>query len=97
MSSMPRLIASMQTATREPDRRFRETAVRSLARIRSEDTEVFAPVRRAIAALADEPQPDGAVAWGTSGMYRLHAGEARILYEVDDEASTVYIINIGVS
>jgi mRNA interferase RelE/StbE len=74
---------------------FRETAVRSLARIRSEDTEVFARVRRAIAALADQPQPAGAVAWGASGIYRLHAGEVRVLYEVDDEESTVYIINIG--
>jgi mRNA-degrading endonuclease RelE of RelBE toxin-antitoxin system len=26
----------------------------------------------------------------------LHAGDIRILYEVDDEAATVYIINIGV-
>jgi len=26
----------------------------------------------------------------------LHAGDIRILYEVDDEAATVYIVNIGV-
>jgi mRNA-degrading endonuclease RelE of RelBE toxin-antitoxin system len=46
--------------------------------------------------LANEPYPEGAVAWGATGVYRLHAGEIRILYEVDDEAATVYIINIGV-
>jgi mRNA-degrading endonuclease RelE of RelBE toxin-antitoxin system len=46
--------------------------------------------------LANEPYPDGAVAWGATGVYRLHAGDIRILYEVDDEAATVYIINIGV-
>ena len=39
---------------------------------------------------------EGAVAWGGSGVYRLHAGEIRVLYEVDDDAATVYIINIGV-
>ena len=27
---------------------------------------------------------------------RLHAGDIRILYEVDDQAATVYIINIGI-
>ena len=74
---------------------FRETALRTLAHIRSEDKEMFARTRRAIASLADQPYPDGAVAWGTTGVYRLHASEVRILYEVDDEASTVYIINIG--
>ena len=74
---------------------FRETALRALARVRSEDKEAFAQIRRAIAALADQPRPDGAVAWGGTGIFRLHAGNARILYEVDDEASVVYIINIG--
>jgi mRNA-degrading endonuclease RelE of RelBE toxin-antitoxin system len=53
-------------------------------------------VRSAITALADDPRPGGAVAWGTAGIYRLHAGSARILYEVDDEAAAVYIINIGI-
>ncbi len=74
---------------------FREAALRSLARIRSEDKDLFARIRRAIAALADHPYPDGAVAWGATGIYRLHAGEVRVLYEVDDDVSTVYIINIG--
>ena len=74
---------------------FRETALRSLARVRSDDKETFARIRRAIAALADQPYPDAAIPWGGTGIFRLRAGEARILYEVDDEASIVYIINIG--
>jgi mRNA-degrading endonuclease RelE of RelBE toxin-antitoxin system len=75
---------------------FRETALRNLARIRSADKDLFARTRRAVALLADEPYQEGAVAWGATGVYRLHAGDIRILYEVDDEAATVYIINIGV-
>lgn len=75
---------------------FRETALRNLARIRSEDRNLFIQTRRAVASLADEPYPDGAVAWGTTGIYRLHAGDIRILYEVDDAGATVFIINIGV-
>ena len=59
---------------------FRETALRNLARIRSEDKDLFARTRRAVALLADQPYPDGAVAWGATGVYRLHAGDIRILY-----------------
>ena len=75
---------------------FRETALRNLARIRSDDKDLFIRTRRAVALLADEPYPDGAVAWGGTGIYRLHAGDIRVLYEVDDAAATIYIINIGV-
>jgi mRNA-degrading endonuclease RelE of RelBE toxin-antitoxin system len=75
---------------------FRETALRNLARIRSEDKDLFAQTRRAIATLAGQPYPEGVVAWGATGIYRLHAGDIRILYEVDDDAATAYIINIGV-
>jgi mRNA-degrading endonuclease RelE of RelBE toxin-antitoxin system len=66
-----------------------------LARVRSDDKEAFARIRRAIAALADQPHPDGAAAWGGTRVFRLRTGNARILYEVDDEASVVCIINIG--
>lgn len=40
-----------------------ETALRALARIRSEDKEAFAAIRRALSALADQPRPEQAVAW----------------------------------
>jgi len=59
---------------------LRETALRNLGRIRGEDKDLFTR----------------AVAWGATGVYRLHAGDIRILYEVDDQAATVYIINIGI-
>jgi mRNA-degrading endonuclease RelE of RelBE toxin-antitoxin system len=75
---------------------FRETALRNLARIRGEDKDRFTRIRRAISALTDQPYPDNAVAWGATGVYRLHAGDIRVLYEVDDQVATVYIINIGI-
>ncbi len=75
---------------------FRETALRNLARIRSEDRDLFVRTRRAVALLADQPYPEGAVAWGGTGVYRLHADDIRILYEIDAETATVYVINIGV-
>jgi len=75
---------------------FRQTALHNLARIRSEDKDLFIRARRAIALLADQPYPEGSVAWGATGVYRLHAGDIRVLYEVDDAAATIYVINIEV-
>jgi hypothetical protein len=48
---------------------FRETALRSLARLRGEDKDLFTRTRRATSALADQPYPPGAVAWGATGVY----------------------------
>ncbi len=75
----------------------RETAIRALAQIRSEDRETFVRIRQALSALADQPRPDGAVPWGNSGIYRWHLPGIRILYEVDDDTSTVHIINVASS
>jgi mRNA interferase RelE/StbE len=75
---------------------FRDTALRSLARIRRHDRDLFVRTRRTLAMLANEPYPEGSVACGATGIYRLHAGDIRILYEVDHEVATIYIINIGV-
>jgi mRNA-degrading endonuclease RelE of RelBE toxin-antitoxin system len=74
-----------------------ETALRALARIRAEDTDAFTSTRRALAALARQPHPDGAVAWGGTGIYRLHLPGVRILYEVDEDTTTVYVINVAVT
>ena len=74
-----------------------ETALRALARIRAEDKEAFAAIKLALAALAEQPHPDQAVAWGGSGIYRLHLPGIRILYEVDESAATVYVINVAVT
>jgi mRNA-degrading endonuclease RelE of RelBE toxin-antitoxin system len=70
-----------------------DTALRALARIRAEDKDAFASIRQALAALADQPHPDQAVAWGGSGIYRLHLPGIRILYQADEDTATVYVIN----
>jgi mRNA-degrading endonuclease RelE of RelBE toxin-antitoxin system len=72
-----------------------ETALRALARIRAEDKDAFATIRQALSALADQPRTAQAVAWGGSGIYRLHLPGVRILYEIDEAASTVYVINVA--
>jgi mRNA-degrading endonuclease RelE of RelBE toxin-antitoxin system len=74
-----------------------ETALRALARIRAEDKEAFASIRRALAALADQPRPNEAVPWGGSGIYRLRLPGIRILYEVNDDAAILYVVNVAVT
>ena len=74
-----------------------ETALRALARIRAEDKDAFTSIRRALAALAEQPHPDEAVAWGGSGIYRLRWPGIRILYEVHEDTMTVSIINVAVT
>jgi len=53
---------------------FRETALRNLARICGEDKDLFTRTRRAISALADQPYPESAVAWGATGGTRATFG-----------------------
>jgi mRNA interferase RelE/StbE len=74
-----------------------DTVIRTLARIRSEDRDAFIRIRQALSLLADQPRPDGAMPWGSSGIYRWHLPGIRILYEVDDRKSTVYVINVSSS
>lgn len=73
----------------------RGTAIRALARIRSEDKDAFVRIRQALSELAVQPRPAPVVAWGNSGICRLHLPGIRILYGVDDRASAVYIINVA--
>jgi mRNA interferase RelE/StbE len=75
---------------------FRESALRNLARLREEDKDLFSRTRHAISLLADQPYPQSAVAWGATAVYRLRLGDIRVLYEVDEMAATVYVINIGI-
>jgi mRNA-degrading endonuclease RelE of RelBE toxin-antitoxin system len=74
-----------------------DAALRVLARIRPEDKETFAAIRQALSALADQPRPEAAVAWGGGGICRLHLPGVRILYEIDEGASTVYIVNVALT
>ena len=50
-------------------------------------------VMGAVNALARDPEPPGSVHRGDSTLYRLHVGEYRLLYEVDDD--TVGVWSLG--
>ncbi len=58
---------------------------------------VVASIKQALAALAEQPHPDQAVAWGGSGIYRLRLPGIRILYEVNEDVATIYIISVAIT
>jgi mRNA-degrading endonuclease RelE of RelBE toxin-antitoxin system len=65
-------------------------AFRALA---AEDLPAARRVMVAVNALARDPEPADSYHWGGSSVYRLHVGNYRILYEVDDE--TVRVWSLG--
>ena len=49
-----------------------------------------------ITGLVQNPRPAGAEKLsGTRDKYRIRQGNFRILYEIDDDISTVYVVRIG--
>ncbi|MFG1913031.1 type II toxin-antitoxin system RelE/ParE family toxin [Kribbella sp. NPDC048928] len=56
-------------------------AYRALA---AEDVVAARQVMTAVKALVKDPAPPDSVHWGDSLLYRLHVGDYRVLYEVDD-------------
>ena len=53
-------------------------------------------ITQRILALAENPRPPGVEKLsGTSEKYRIRQGDFRILYEIQDDELTVYIVRIG--
>jgi mRNA-degrading endonuclease RelE of RelBE toxin-antitoxin system len=50
----------------------------------AEDTVAARRVLTAVKGLVKNPTPPGSVHWGDSLIYRLHVGDHRVMYEVDD-------------
>lgn len=49
-----------------------------------------------IAALAENPRPMGAEKLsGSRDKYRIRQGNFRILYEIEDDVLTVYVVKVG--
>src|SRR5215468_9036964 len=93
---MPRSTGSTRKASREPDRRLPGDGVtqpgpyprRGQGSVHADASCHRRAGRSALSAECGR--------WGATGVYRLPAGDIRILYEVDDQAATVYIIDIGI-
>ena len=48
-----------------------------------------------IATLADEPRPRGSIKLSGQERYRLRQGRYRILYSIQDDVLTVWVVKVG--
>jgi mRNA interferase RelE/StbE len=48
-----------------------------------------------IKSLSDDPRPPGCIKLSDSERYRIRQGNYRILYSIEDEILTVYVVKIG--
>jgi mRNA interferase RelE/StbE len=70
---------------------IKRSAVKEIRRL--SDT-VLRRVTGTIGSLADDPRPKGCKKLSGSEKYRIWVGEYRIIYTIDDEAVTVYIVRV---
>ncbi|KPI24009.1 type II toxin-antitoxin system RelE family toxin [Streptomyces sp. NPDC054950] len=74
---------------------WEQHAMAEFRRLRAIDPVGAKATAAAVRALADEPRPEAASALGTSGYYRLHIGNWRVLYRPDGDTVTVYVLKVG--
>ncbi len=67
-------------------------ARRSLAQLPNRD---YRRVTAALAALRDTPRPPGCVKLTGSDLWRIRVGDYRVIYEIDDAAQVVTVIDVG--
>lgn len=67
-------------------------AQRALARLQHRDLD---RIREAIAGLADEPRPAGCKKLTGREAWRIRVGRYRVIYEVEDTARVVTVVEVG--
>ncbi|MFG2574678.1 type II toxin-antitoxin system RelE/ParE family toxin [Streptomyces sp. NPDC048481] len=70
-------------------------AMNEFRRLRAIDPVGAKATAAAVRALADGPNPEAARALGTSGYFRLHVGDWRVLYRLDDDTVAVLVVKVG--
>ena len=71
---------------------FRESVEKDFSSIPKKD---LVKILRRIEALADNPRPSGCEKLTGQERYRVRQGRYRIVYSIQDEVLTVWIVKIG--
>ncbi len=56
--------------------------------------ELFDRIAQRLAALGEDPRPQGSEKLGGVDAYRVRAGDYRIIYQIDDKAGVVRVLRI---
>ena len=70
----------------------RSVLKKDLARIPKADVR---RIMRTIRSLADNPRPPGAKKLSARERYRIRRGDYRIVYSIQDEVCTVWVVKVG--
>ncbi|MEU4873992.1 type II toxin-antitoxin system RelE/ParE family toxin [Streptomyces sp. NPDC021608] len=74
---------------------WQHQAMNEFRRLRAIDPVGAKATAAAVRALADGPHPEAARALGTSGYFRLHVGDWRVLYRLDNATVAVLVVKVG--
>ncbi|GAA3978958.1 type II toxin-antitoxin system RelE/ParE family toxin [Streptomyces plumbiresistens] len=74
---------------------FEPHALNTAARFLEEDPNGLALLLDTIDKLADDPRPTGSIAYGSPNIRRLHVGDYRVLYVIDDEVIHILVTHLG--
>lgn len=71
---------------------FRKSVERDLSRIPIQDV---ARIMERVLALAEDPRPRGYEKLSSQERYRIRQGKYRIIYSIQDEELTVWVVKVG--
>ncbi|MET8247079.1 type II toxin-antitoxin system RelE/ParE family toxin [Streptomyces sp. NPDC005202] len=70
-------------------------AANAAARLLKDDPTGLSAVYEAVDALATQPRPTGSVPYGSHDVRRLHVGDYRVLYMVEDDTIRILVTSPG--
>ncbi len=71
---------------------FKKSVARDLRDLPRKD---LSRILKRIEALATDPRPPGSEKLSAQERYRVRQGDYRVVYEVQDEATTVLVVRVG--
>ena len=70
----------------------KKSAAKELSKLPRKDlTKILAK----ISSLSDDPRPEGSIKLTNQEKYRLRIGKYRVLYSIEDNILTVYVVKVG--
>jgi mRNA interferase RelE/StbE len=71
---------------------FRKSVLKDLEKIPRKD---LRKIMRRIKALGENPRPSGCEKLSSRELYRIRQGKYRIVYSIQDDVLTVWIVNVS--
>ncbi|GCB46470.1 type II toxin-antitoxin system RelE/ParE family toxin [Streptomyces sp. NL15-2K] len=70
-------------------------ATNAAARFLKDDPAGLAAVYEAVDTLATQPRPRDSIPYGSQNVRRLHVGDYRVLYIIDDDVIRIMVTHLG--